>query len=74
MLVKFELEDRDGHFLAENRSQKEMSTEDIMLLLKTDEIFYPLGNGRGAFCTVVHTIYEMAQVPHFIEIHLKEID
>lgn len=74
MLVKFELEDRHGNFLSENRLEKVMTQEEINLMFMTNEIFYPLGNGHGTFCQIVHTIFEMVQEPQFIEVHLKEND
>jgi hypothetical protein len=69
MKVIFEFKDSTGVIDKANTTEKELTNEEIQIILKSNEITYPINTGflyTSKHCIIENTVYDM-----FAETHLK---
>jgi hypothetical protein len=69
MKVIFEFKDKSGVIDKANATAKELSNDEILIILKSNEIAYQVNTGllyTSKRCVIENTVYDM-----FAETHLK---
>lgn len=75
MRVIFEFKDVDGEILSENSIEKELTNDEILVMLNSKEISYPVNNGflfTSKQCTIENSTYDMFTEPYKLRISLRE--
>jgi len=75
MKVIFEFKDASGKVLAGNNIEKELSNDEILVILNSKEIDYPVNNGflfTVKHCIIENSTYDMFTEPYKLKISLIE--
>lgn len=75
MKVVFEFYDNNGVVNPENRAEKELSSDEILVLLNSKEIAFPVNTGllfTVKHCVIENSVYDMFTEPYKLIIKLKE--
>ena len=75
MKVIFEYIDKDGKVTRENNTEKELSSDEILVLLNSKEIAYPVNTGflfTIKHCHIENSVYDMFTEPYKLIVKLKE--
>lgn len=75
MKVIFEFKDTSGKVLTENNIEKELSNDEILVILNSKEVDYPVNNGflfTVKHCMIENSIYDMFTEPYKLKISLME--
>jgi hypothetical protein len=75
MKVIFEYKDTNGKILTENNIEKELSSDEILIFLKSKEISYPVNTGflyTVKRCEIENSVYDMFTDPYKLIVTLKE--
>lgn len=75
MKVIFEFKDAKGEVLTENNIEKELTNEEILVILNTKEVTYPVNNSflfTAKHCIIENSTYDMFTEPYKLKITLKE--
>lgn len=75
MIVVFEYKDKAGKVMSENNSEKEFSNDEILVILKSKEIAYPVNTGllyTVKHCEIENSVYDMFMQPYKLRIMLRE--
>lgn len=75
MKVIFEFKDSNGEVLSENTIEKELTNDEILVLLNSMEVAYPVNNGflfTAKHCIVECSTYDMFTEPYKLRIILRE--
>ncbi|MDF2881627.1 MAG: hypothetical protein K0R54_2184 [Clostridiaceae bacterium] len=75
MKVVFEFKDAGGHVLANNDMEKDISNDEILVLLNSKEVDYPVNNGflfTVKHCIIENSTYDMFTEQQKLRITLKE--
>jgi len=76
MYVVFEFKDNTGKVIATNNMNKEMSYDEIKVILLCKEIGYPVNLGilyTIKQCEIENTVYDMVSEPYKLKLTLIEI-
>lgn len=75
MKVIFEYKDTNGEVHTENNIEKELTSDEILVILNTKEISYPVNNSFLFIpkrCIVENSTYDMFTEPYKLKITLRE--
>lgn len=75
MKVIFEFKDVSGNVLTDNNVEKELSNDEILVLLNSKKVDYPVNNGflyTVKHCIIENSIYDMFTEQRKLKITLKE--
>lgn len=75
MKVVFEYKDVNGEVHTENNIERELTNEEILVILNTREITYPVNNSflfTAKHCTIESSTYDMFTEPYKLKITLRE--
>ena len=75
MKVIFEFKDTNGKILTDNNIEKELTNEEILVILNSKEIDYPVNNGFlfiVKHCIIENSTYDMFSEPYKLKISLIE--
>lgn len=75
MLVVFEFKDSLDNILSASSLEKEMSKDEILVLLNSSEVAYPVNTGilfTVKHCIIENTVYDMFTEPYKLKVTLKE--
>jgi len=75
MKVIFEFKDANGKVLIDNKIEKELTNDEILVILNSKEIDYPVNNGfmfTVKHCIIVNSTYDMFTEPYKLKISLIE--
>lgn len=75
MKVIFEYKDINGEVNTENNIEKELTSDEILVILNTKEISYPVNNSflfTPKHCTIENSTYDMFTEPYKLKITLRE--
>ena len=75
MKVIFKFKDINGKIFADNNVEKELSNEEILVILNSKEVDYPVNNGflfTVKHCIIENSTYDMFTEPHKLKINLIE--
>jgi len=75
MKVIFEFKDTTGKILTNNNIEKELSNEEILVILNSKEIDFPVNNGFlfiVKHCIIENSTYDMFTEPYKLKIRLIE--
>lgn len=75
MKVRFEFKDTCGKMLVDNNMEKELTNEEILVLLSSKEVDYPVNNGflfTVKHCIIENSTYDMFTEPYKLKICLVE--
>jgi len=75
MKVIFEFKDTDGKVLTGNNTEKELSNDEILVILNSKEVYYPVNNGflfTVKHCIIENSTYDMFTEPYKLKISLIE--
>ncbi|AYD40238.1 hypothetical protein D4Z93_06785 [Clostridium fermenticellae] len=75
MKVIFEFKNINGELNTENNIEKELTYEEIVVILNSKEINYPVNNSflfTPKHCTVENSTYDMFTEPYKLKITLRE--
>jgi len=75
MKVIFEFKDANGKVLTDNKIEKELTNDEILVILNSKEIDYPVNNGfmfTVKHCIIVNSTYDMFTEPYKLKISLIE--
>lgn len=75
MKVVFEFYDNNGKLNPENKMEKELTSDEILVLLNIKEIAYPVNTGllfTVKHCVIENSVYDMFTEPYKLIIKLKE--
>jgi hypothetical protein len=75
MKVVFEFKDISGKVLTENNIEKELTSDEILVILNTKEVTYPVNNSflfTPKHCIVENSAYDMFTEPYKLIITLRE--
>ncbi|GIM29993.1 hypothetical protein CPJCM30710_26590 [Clostridium polyendosporum] len=75
MKVVFQFYDKNGQSDSANNIEKDLSSDEIMVLLKSKEIAYPVNTGflfTIKHCEIENSVYDMFTEPYKLIIKLKE--
>jgi hypothetical protein len=76
MLVVFEFKDNLDKILSTSSIEKEMSKDEILVLLNSNEVAYPVNTGilfTIKHCKIENSVYDMFTEPYKLKIILKEM-
>lgn len=75
MKVVFEFYDNNDKINPENTMEKELSSDEIMVLLSSKEIAYPVNTGllfTVKHCIIKNSVYDMFTEPYKLIVKLQE--
>jgi len=75
MKVIFEFKDVNGEINKENKIEKELTNDEILVILNTKEVAYPVNNSflfTPKHCIIENSTYDMFTEPYKLRITLKE--
>ena len=75
MKVIFEFKDSSGKVLTENNIEKQLTNEEILVILNSKEVDYPVNEGflfTVKHCIIENSIYDMFTEPYKLKISLRE--
>jgi hypothetical protein len=75
MKVIFEFKDRSGKVLTDNNIEKELTNEEILVIVNSKEVDYPVNNGflfTVKHCIIENSTYDMFTEPYKLKISLIE--
>ena len=75
MKVIFEFKDTSGKVLTDNNTEKELTNEEILVILNSKEVDYPVNNGflfTVKHCIIEKSTYDMFTEPYKLKISLIE--
>lgn len=75
MKVIFEYKDVNGEVLTENNIEKELTSDEILVILNTKEVSYPVNNSllfTPKHCIIENSTYDMFTEPYKLKITLRE--
>ncbi|AWI04613.1 hypothetical protein [Clostridium drakei] len=75
MKVIFEFKDTTGKTLTDNSMEKELTNDEILVILNSKEVDYPVNNGflfTVKHCIVENSTYDMFTEPYKLKITLIE--
>lgn len=75
MRVIFEFKNVDGKILSENNIEKELTNDEILVMLNSKELAYPVNNGflfTAKRCIIENSTYDMFTEPYKLRISLRE--
>ena len=75
MKVIFEFKDTSGKVLVNNNIEKELANDEILVILNSKEIDYPVNNGflfTVRHCIIENSAYDMFTEPYKLKITLIE--
>lgn len=75
MKVIFEFKDTSGKVLTDNNIEKELTNDEILVLLNSKEVDYPVNNGflfTVRHCIIENSAYDMFTEPYKLKISLIE--
>lgn len=75
MKVIFEFKDIDGKILSENSMEKELTNDEILVMLNSKEVAYPVNTGflfTVKHCIIENSTYDMFTEPYKLKISLSE--
>lgn len=75
MRVVFEFKDSSGKVLTENNVEKQLTNEEILVILNSKEVAYPVHDGflfTVKHCIIENSIYDMFAEPYKLKISLRE--
>lgn len=75
MKVIFEFKDSSGKVLTDNNIEKELTNEEILVILNSKEVDYPVNNGFlfiVKHCIIKNSTYDMFTEPYKLKISLIE--
>lgn len=75
MKVVFEFKDASGKVLTDNNIEKELANDEILVLLNSKEVDYPVNNGflfTVRHCVIENSAYDMFTEPYKLKISLIE--
>lgn len=75
MKVIFEFKDVSGNVLTDNNVEKELGNDEILVLLNSKKVDYPVNNGflyTVKHCIIENSIYDMFTEQRKLKITLKE--
>jgi len=75
MKVVFEFKDVNGEVLTDNNIEKELTSDEILVILNAKEVTYPANNSflfTPKHCIVENSAYDMFTEPYKLIITLRE--
>lgn len=75
MKVIFEFKDINGKVSPENNVEKELTNDEILVMLNSKEVDYPVNNGflfTVKHCIIENSTYDMFTEPYKLKISLRE--
>lgn len=75
MKVIFEFKDKSGKVLTDNNIEKELTNDEILVILNSKEVEYPVNNGflfTVKHCIIENSTYDMFTEPYKLKISLIE--
>lgn len=75
MKVIFEFKDTSGKVLTDNNMEKELTNNEILVILNSKEVDYPVNNGflfTVKHCIIENSTYDMFIEPYKLKISLIE--
>ena len=75
MKVIFEFKDANGKVLTDNNIEKELTNDEILVILNSKEVDYPVNNGflfTVKHCIIENSTYDMFTEPYKLKISLIE--
>jgi hypothetical protein len=75
MKVIFEYKDASGKVLPNNNIEKELTNDEILVLLNSKEVNYPVNNGllyTVRHCIIENSTYDMFTEPYKLKVCLIE--
>jgi len=75
MKVIFEFKDINGKVSPENNVEKELTNDEILVILNSKEVDYPVNNGflfTVKHCIIENSTYDMFTEPYKLKISLRE--
>ncbi|WP_186429027.1 hypothetical protein [Clostridium sp. BSD9I1] len=75
MRVIFEFKDSSGTVLTENNIEKQLTNEEILVILNSKEVTYPVHDGflfTVKHCVIENSTYDMFAEPYKLKISLRE--
>jgi len=75
MKVIFEFKDINGKVSPENNVEKELTNDEILVILNSKELDYPVNNGflfTVKHCIIENSTYDMFTEPYKLKISLRE--
>jgi hypothetical protein len=75
MKVVFEYIDKDGIITKENNIEKDLTSDEILVLLNSKEIAYPVNTGflfTVKHCDIENSVYDMFTEPYKLIVKLRE--
>ena len=75
MKVIFEYKDANGKLRADNKLEKELTNDEILVILNSKEVDFPVNNGfmfTVKHCVIVNSTYDMFTEPYKLKISLIE--
>ncbi|MDP4144757.1 MAG: hypothetical protein Q8936_09825 [Bacillota bacterium] len=75
MKVIFQYKDNNGQIDSSNNLEKEMTNDEILVLLNSKEVSYPVNSGLlyiSKHCIIESSVYDMFTEPYKMKIILKE--
>ena len=75
MKVIFEFKDINGKVSPKNNVEKELTNDEILVILNSKEVDYPVNNGflfTVKHCIIENSTYDMFTEPYKLKISLRE--
>lgn len=75
MKVIFEFKDITGEVITENNIEKELTNDEILVILNSKEVAYPVNNTflyTVKRCIIENSVYDMFTEPYKLKISLRE--
>ncbi|MEA4825741.1 hypothetical protein [Clostridium sp. JNZ J1-5] len=75
MRVIFEFKDINGKALPENNIEKELTNDEILVMMNSKEVAYPVNNGflfTVRHCIIENSVYDMFTEPYKLKISIRE--
>lgn len=75
MRVIFEFKDINGKALPENNIEKELTNDEILVMMNSKEVAYPVNNWflfTVRHCIIENSVYDMFTEPYKLKISIRE--